>query len=223
MFRSLLFLLSCAIAQAALGGSVTLQVQKQDGTPLDNAVFFVRASELPPPVAPVKGKKPAKPVKAEDEDQEGDPVIFQQGQEFHPFILAVKKGTVVKFQNSDEVKHNIYSFSSEQKFNFPLHGKGEVLSTKPLDKPGPVQLGCNIHDWMSAYIYVVDSHVFAVSGRDGKAVLEGLPDKSVKISVWHPYLKDQKTIPEISYKPGDKPAALKLELRKVFKAKRESY
>ena len=40
------------------------------------------------------------------------------------------------------------------------------------DKPGTVVLGCNIHDYMLAYIYVVDTPFFAKSDASGKIVME---------------------------------------------------
>ena len=36
------------------------------------------------------------------------------------------------------------------------------------DKPGVVVLGCNIHDWMVAYVYVSESPHFAKTGADGR-------------------------------------------------------
>lgn len=150
-------------------------------------------------------------------------MVNQKGQEFSPFVTVVPKGAVVKFQNGDTVQHNIYSFSSEEKLNFPLHGPGVALSTKPMDKLGEVELGCNIHDWMSAFLFVVDTPVFAISGKDGKAELSKVPAGSFKFSVWHPYLKDKKSIPAFTYKPGEPLLPLRLQVRSVHKPSRESY
>ncbi len=57
------------------------------------------------------------------------------------------------------------------------------------DKPGVVILGCNIHDWMVAYVYVADTPHFAKTGADGRAVLTGLPPGSYLVRVWHPRKK----------------------------------
>ena len=53
------------------------------------------------------------------------------------------------------------------------------------DKTGVVSLGCNIHDWMSAYIYVVDTPYFTITDTKGKASL-ALPFGDYKIRYWHP-------------------------------------
>jgi len=48
---------------------------------------------------------------------------------------------------------------------------------KPIlfDRPGVVQLGCNIHDWMSGIILVLPNPFFGKTGVNGKAILSGLP------------------------------------------------
>ena len=52
-------------------------------------------------------------------------------------------------------------------------------------------LGCNIHDWMVAYIYVVATPHFAKTTADGKAHLEGLPAGPYEARVWHPRLRGE--------------------------------
>ena len=59
------------------------------------------------------------------------------------------------------------------------------------DKPGAVVLGCNIHDWMVGYIYVVDTPYFAKTGKAGSARLEALPAGDYQVRVWHPYMKSE--------------------------------
>ncbi|MES1263435.1 MAG: methylamine utilization protein, partial [Peristeroidobacter soli] len=44
------------------------------------------------------------------------------------------------------------------------------------DKTGLVVLGCNIHDTMVAWVFIVDTPWIAKSGADGIATLKGLPN-----------------------------------------------
>ena len=64
------------------------------------------------------------------------------------------------------------------------------------DKPGVVILGCNIHDWMVAYVYVSDTPHFAKTGADGRAVLTKLSPGSYLVRVWHPRKKRRGSSPE---------------------------
>jgi hypothetical protein len=50
-------------------------------------------------------------------------------------------------------------------------------------------LGCNIHDQMTAFVYVTDSAFTARTDASGNVSLAGVPQGAVTISVWHPYLR----------------------------------
>ncbi|CRM20344.1 methylamine utilization protein [Pseudomonas asgharzadehiana] len=117
----------------------------------------------------------------------------QRGQRFAPHVLAVHTGTQVRFPNSDNIRHQVYSFSAAKRFELRLY---EGTPTDPLlfDKPGVVVLGCNIHDWMLGYIYVTDDPRFGVSDAQGRVRLEQLPPGDYHATVWHPQLKDMQPL-----------------------------
>ena len=95
-------------------------------------------------------------------------------------------GTSVNFPNRDQIRHHVYSFSPAKTFEIPLYaGMPEKLID--FDRPGEVVLGCNIHDWMKAYVFVVDTPYFAVTDGAGEAEL-ALPVGDYRVEVWHPQL-----------------------------------
>jgi len=53
-----------------------------------------------------------------------------------------------------------------------------------------VALGCNIHDWMLAYVLVVPTPWFAQADSQGRAVLADLPAGHYRLVVWHPRITD---------------------------------
>jgi hypothetical protein len=59
------------------------------------------------------------------------------------------------------------------------------------DKVGFITLGCNIHDWMIAYVAVLPTPYFQVTRQDGRALLKDLPPGQYTVQVWHPALKGQ--------------------------------
>ena len=71
-----------------------------------------------------------------------------------PPVLVVMTGTAVDFPNSDQVRHQVYSFSPAKSFEIKLYS-GDAPRSIQFDKPGTVILGCNIHDWMLGYILVL--------------------------------------------------------------------
>src|SRR6185436_1288678 len=95
-------------------------------------------------------------------------VMDQKNRTFIPHVLAVQTGTAVRFPNSDDIRHQVYSFSSAKTFQLPLY-KGTPANPVWFDKSGVVSLGCNIHDRMSAYIVIVDTPHFGVTKKNGRA------------------------------------------------------
>ena len=54
-----------------------------------------------------------------------------------------------------------------------------------------IPVKCNIHQWMHAYIGVVEHPYFAVTGPDGSFDLPNVPPGDYTIAVWHEKLGDQ--------------------------------
>jgi plastocyanin len=146
----------------AVSGSVT----GADGAAVADAVVFVQA----PSPAPDKPKTMQ--------------LVDQVNKTFIPGLLPIVVGTSVRFPNHDQIHHHVYSFSPTKTFELPLY-KGEDVPPVLFDKVGVVKIGCNIHDWMSGIILVLPSPHFAVTGADGRFVLEDLPTGAYTLVAWH--------------------------------------
>jgi hypothetical protein len=143
------------VAPPALAAAVAVTVKDIQGKALeDAAVWAMPRGEVP------QRKRPA--------------MVEQRNKTFVPIVSVIQTGTLVQFPNRDEIRHHIYSFSPAKVFEIKLYA-GTPVDPILFDKPGEVVLGCNIHDHMYAYIYVVDSPWFAKTGKDGVATIEGLP------------------------------------------------
>ena len=114
----------------------------------------------------------------------------QVNKTFVPPVLPIAVGTLVNFPNQDQIQHHVYSFSRTKTFELPLY-RGESARPVLFDKPGVVKLGCNIHDWMSAFILVLPTRHFAMTGDDGRYSLSGLPPGEYTITAWHAQSKQQ--------------------------------
>src|SRR5689334_9929375 len=114
-------------------------------------------------------------------------VVAQQNLQFKPFLTVVPVGADVSFPNLDPTKHHVYSFSAAKKFELKLFAKDQSR-TVHFDKPGVVALGCNIHDQMSAFIFVTDSAWTARTDARGIASFDA-PSTPVRMVLWHPYLR----------------------------------
>lgn len=114
--------------------------------------------------------------------------IDQRHIKFHPFVAVVPVNALVTFPNFDPVRHHVYSFSPAKRFELKLYAKDQTRSVK-LDRAGVVALGCNIHDSMSAFVFVTDSVWTVKTDTTGRASFSGLEHGKYRMTVWHPYLR----------------------------------
>lgn len=166
----LLALLGCLNASIASGAELRVSVIDAAGKPVMNAVVSLETA-----TGPVAHNQVSTHA-----------VMDQRHQEFVPHVLVVQQGTEVNFPNSDDIHHDVYSFSPAKIFELPLY-KGKHAKPVLFDKPGVVVLGCNIHDWMLGYIDVVPTPWFAKTGADGKTNLKA-PAGEYRLVLWQPGL-----------------------------------
>ncbi len=127
---------------------------------------------------PAAGGRPGAPRAAE---------MATRGKQFEPLVLAVPRGSSVRFPNFDPILHNVFSVSGENRFDLGLYAKGTGKSWT-FKKSGVVRVFCNVHHSMVGYVLVLDTAFFANVGKDGSFVLTGLPDGPGKLTVWHPQI-----------------------------------
>ena len=94
-------------------------------------------------------------------------VMDQQNLTFLPHILPVPVGATVHFPNNDKVDHNVFSLSRTKPFNLGSYKQGET-KTVLFDKPGMVEVRCDVHAEMAAYIMVMKNPYFAVTDAKGR-------------------------------------------------------
>ncbi|MFQ5662640.1 MAG: methylamine utilization protein [Terriglobia bacterium] len=153
--------------QAALAGTIEGRVRRADpAADLSNFVISVED---------IEGSFPAPPEPA---------VMDQKDLRFLPHVLVIQVGTQVEFPNSDPVAHNVFSISDAKRFNLGLYQRGTVRRVK-FDQPGIVELLCNVHLEMSAYIVVVKNPYFARTGADGRFRIAGVPPGRHRLRGWH--------------------------------------
>ena len=109
-------------------------------------------------------------------------VVLQQGKSFVPRVLAVAQGSVVTFRNDDPINHNVFSLSP--RFDTGLYGAGGEKE-EIFDKPGVVQLLCNIHSSMIGYMVVVDTPYFAQANAAGGFSIKGVAPGEYDVEAWH--------------------------------------
>ncbi len=111
--------------------------------------------------------------------------IGQFDRTFVPHVIAVQKGAVIDFPNSDIVKHNVFSPQDGCKqFNLGTYDVG-VVKQVTFDKLCVVPIQCNVHAEMSAFVAVFDNPYFAVTLKDGNFKIDNIPPGNYTLKTWH--------------------------------------
>ncbi|HLK14871.1 MAG TPA: hypothetical protein VKT78_08705 [Fimbriimonadaceae bacterium] len=114
----------------------------------------------------------------------GSPVkMDQRDKEFLPHVLAIMKGTTVRFDNSDPYFHNVFSSSHVQTFNVSQEKRGDSSDIK-FDHAGIIPIKCHIHANMKAYIIVLANPFFSKTSSTGLFRIEGVPAGTYTLKVW---------------------------------------
>jgi len=164
------FAMLAAAPALAAPVTVTVAVSGSDGRPLAGAVVTL---DMPGVAAP----RPR-----------GSYAVEQRDIQFQPHVLIVPVGASVGFPNRDKVRHHVYSFSKAKHFDLKLYGR-EDTRTVTFDQPGPVALGCNIHDTMSGVVFVTATPFAATTDANGRVQLAGVPAARGTLRVWHPSIR----------------------------------
>jgi hypothetical protein len=192
------------LAGVGEAAEITAVVKDQNGEPVADAVVVAVPRSGPPP-------RVARPVRD---------TVDQIDKEFVPYVKAVGAGASVFFPNKDNIRHHVYSFSPAKTFELPLYS-GTPANPVVFDRPGIVPIGCNIHDWMLAYIYVADSPYFATTARPGRVTLDSLPPGTYAVRVWHPRMEgtEEATVRSITLATSQE-VAWQLTLRPELRPRR---
>ncbi|MEP5763776.1 MAG: hypothetical protein ABJ308_04250 [Halieaceae bacterium] len=149
--------------------------------------------------------------------------IDQVDKEFVPALTVVYQGAEVSFPNNDNIRHHVYSFSRGNAFEIPLYAD-QAAAPVTFANPGVVALGCNVHDWMSAYVFVADTPYFDVTDAAGSATLTALPAGEYEVEVWHVSLrgKPEKLRQTVAIEEGPVALNFSIKQKRVWKAWRGS-
>ncbi len=113
------------------------------------------------------------------------PQLAQSHQAFDPRVLPVAVGTTVDFPNRDPIYHNVFSVSPIKRFDLGKYRQGHSKSVT-FTRVGLVDVFCDIHADMEAFVLVLANHAFTQPDADGAWALPGVPAGRYTLHVWHP-------------------------------------
>jgi plastocyanin len=145
----------------------------------NDAVIVATDGSLADVIVELVGTFPDTPVPAQ-------PVsIEQHGCVYRPRVVALRAGQPLEVRNADEGLHNVHGVSTDRDtFNVSQPLRGMVNTFHPRDA-GILQLKCDVHTWMVAFVGIVNHPHFAVTGLDGAFALPDVPEGSYELRAWH--------------------------------------
>jgi plastocyanin len=167
--------LGALFASTSLAAPLELQLLGVDGKGIGATVVVLRSTD---PARPL-----ARPVQS---------TMNQIERQFRPHVLVIPTGSKVTFPNKDTVKHQVYSFSMAKSFELPLY-RG-TPEPQEFDRAGVVAVGCNIHDNMLAYVFVVDAQYYGRTDADGSWKAVDVQPGTYTLQIWHPRARSMKPV-----------------------------
>ncbi len=128
-------------------------------------------------------------------------LVNQRKSMFRPRVQGLLVGQEVFMRNSDPVIHNVRSLSSENRpFNIGQPAGTPDRKKVFKDREGPIELRCDFHPWMRAYLFVMEHPYFAVTDAQGRFTINDLAAGSYTLAIWHEAYGEQEQ--KITLKAG---------------------
>jgi plastocyanin len=135
--------------------------------------------------------------------------IEQQNCMYRPRVQGLVAGQTLAIKNGDPTLHNVHTYKGTS----TLFNQAQVPNTPNIEKKftdngALLKFKCDVHQWMTGYVWVQNNPYFAVTGDDGSFEIKGVPAGKYEIEAWHERFGAKKG--EVTIADG-KPAEVKFE------------
>ncbi len=114
-------------------------------------------------------------------------VIRQDGCRYTPRVSAMITGQTLEVRNDDPTFHNVRAVrGTKVAFNLAQMAKAAPIVRDDLGGAGLVELKCDVHPWMHAYLFVTDHRFFAITDAAGKYTFKDVPPGKYEVSAFFP-------------------------------------
>jgi len=112
--------------------------------------------------------------------------LDQKGCIFLPRLAGAQTDQPLRMLNSDPLAHNVHGLpKNSRQWNFSLGVKGSSRTMSVSKPEAMIEIKCDIHPWMRAYLGIFDHPYFALSGPDGSFTLKNVPPGEYTLEAWH--------------------------------------
>lgn len=117
----------------------------------------------------------------------GDATINQEACMYRPRVMGVVAGQNLLIKNSDQTLHNVHTYKGAN----TVFNQAQPPGVPPFSKKLPgaagtwIKFKCDVHNWMTAHVYVAANPFFAVSDGDGGFTIDKVPPGKYTLEAWH--------------------------------------
>ena len=123
---------------------------------------------------------------------EAPAVLDQIGCAYTPHVLGLQVGQTMEIRNSDDTTHNVRGIARINKAMNYGQPAGSKARNKVFDEEElAIRMKCDIHPWMTAYVFAMDTPYFGVSDATGAFSISGLPAGEYDVTAWHEEFGEQ--------------------------------
>ena len=129
--------------------------------------------------------------------------LTQEGCMYKPKVAGILVKQNLDVINEDPTLHNVRCLArSNRPFNLgqPSKGKRTKFFTKP---EAAVKFKCDVHPWMSAYLFVMEHPYFATTDDSGSFSISNVPAGKHTLVAWHESFGELEMEIEVSADKGD--------------------
>jgi len=134
-----------------------------------------------------------------------DVILDNNHCKFEPLVSIAYVSSNFEVKNSDPVLHNT-NLGKEARagvrqavYNLALPFKDQVIK-KPNRSAGFINVKCDAHPWMRAYIYSSRHPYAAITDASGSFEIKDLPPGKYKVKIWHEGFED--IVKDVEVKAG---------------------
>ncbi len=146
----------------------------------DESVVANKKGELANVVVHINGLPPTPPPSEKA-------TLSQDDCAYVPHVMGIVDGQKLEIRNGDPVLHNVHTYEGARTLFNVAQVPGTPNIEKTFEQKNGVMLKfkCDVHQWMTGYVWVQNNHYFAVTDKDGKFEIKDVPVGTYDIEAWH--------------------------------------
>lgn len=146
----------------------------------DESVVAGKKGELANVVVHINGLPPTPPPSQKA-------TLSQDDCAYVPHVMGIVDGQKLEIRNGDPVLHNVHTYEGARTLFNVAQVPGTPNIEKTFEQKNGVMLKfkCDVHQWMTGYVWVQNNGYFAVTDKDGKFEIKDVPVGTWDIEAWH--------------------------------------